>query len=261
VLEIEQAVLPARRAPLEQPGSNAGREPGRPPAFPAPAGRFERAADLPQPVTDRVIAITVIADDSVSGQGAVACLDALPDMRVVSAQSRGEAEVAVILVRWITDEALAWMEGFARECAGSDPRFVLVGDGVREYQLLRAVTHGVVSVIPRELADFDRIAHAIRGVQEDQAELPSVAVGWLIKQIRAVRQKVLEPNGLTPTGLETREVEVLRLLADGLDTAEIAERLKYSERTVKNIIHGVLTRLKLRNRVHAVSFALRSGAI
>jgi DNA-binding NarL/FixJ family response regulator len=45
-----------------------------------------------------------------------------------------------------------------------------------------------------------------------------------------------------------------------LGTPEIAVELCYSERTVKNIIHGVLTRLRLRNRTQAVAYAVRSGA-
>jgi DNA-binding NarL/FixJ family response regulator len=51
------------------------------------------------------------------------------------------------------------------------------------------------------------------------------------------------------------------LLAEGRDTAEIASRLCYSERTVKGVIHGLTTRLQLRNRSHAVAFALRNELI
>jgi len=54
---------------------------------------------------------------------------------------------------------------------------------------------------------------------------------------------------------------VLRLIADGCDTSEIANRLAYSERTVKNVLHDVTTRLQLRNRSHAVAYALRQGLI
>jgi DNA-binding NarL/FixJ family response regulator len=54
---------------------------------------------------------------------------------------------------------------------------------------------------------------------------------------------------------------VLRLVADGLDTTEIARRMAYSERTVKNVIHDVTTRLNLRNRSHAVAYAVREGLI
>ena len=58
-----------------------------------------------------------------------------------------------------------------------------------------------------------------------------------------------------------REMDVIRLLADGLGTAEIARHLNYSERTVKSIVHGVITRLKLRNRSHAVAFAIRNDLL
>jgi DNA-binding NarL/FixJ family response regulator len=51
------------------------------------------------------------------------------------------------------------------------------------------------------------------------------------------------------------------MVADGMDTADIARELCYSERTVKNIVHGVTTRLQLRNRSHAVAYVLREGLI
>lgn len=58
-----------------------------------------------------------------------------------------------------------------------------------------------------------------------------------------------------------REIKVLKLLADGHDTAEVGRGLYLSERTVKNIIHDVTSRLNLRNRTHAVAYALRQGLI
>ncbi|MGO4426651.1 response regulator transcription factor, partial [Streptomyces sp. MCAF7] len=47
----------------------------------------------------------------------------------------------------------------------------------------------------------------------------------------------------------------------GYDTADIAMKLSYSERTIKNVLHAVMTRLNLRNRSHAVAYALRQGLI
>ena len=91
--------------------------------------------------------------------------------------------------------------------------------------------------------------------------MPEEAVGWLVGRLRTIHRDVLEPRGLTGAGLEVREVGVIRLLAEGLDTAEIAKRMNYSERTVKSIIHGVLTQRQLRNRAHAVAFALRAGVV
>ena len=78
-------------------------------------------------------------------------------------------------------------------------------------------------------------------------------------QMSRLQRDVLAPRGIGPAGLTERERDVLRLLADGLDTAEIAGQLAYSERTIKNIIHDLTTRLNLRNRSHAVAYAVKSA--
>ena len=72
---------------------------------------------------------------------------------------------------------------------------------------------------------------------------------------------MLAPRGLRFSGLSDREVDVLRLVAEGYDTGEIARRLAFSERTIKSVLHDVTTRLQLRNRAHAVAFAVREGFI
>jgi DNA-binding NarL/FixJ family response regulator len=76
-----------------------------------------------------------------------------------------------------------------------------------------------------------------------------------------VQRQFLAPRGMSFTGLSAREADILRLVADGLDTNEIATSLSYSERTVKNVLHDVTSRLQLRNRSHAVAYALRQGMI
>ena len=83
----------------------------------------------------------------------------------------------------------------------------------------------------------------------------------LLDQVGRLQRQVLDPRGLAFTGLAPREVDVLRLIAEGSDTAEIARTLAFSERTVKNILHDVTTRLQLRNRSHAVAYAMRQGFI
>jgi len=56
-------------------------------------------------------------------------------------------------------------------------------------------------------------------------------------------------------------VNVLRLLADGRSTSDIAVDLAYSESTIKNIIHDLVHQLGARNRAHAVAMAIRAGVI
>jgi DNA-binding NarL/FixJ family response regulator len=74
-------------------------------------------------------------------------------------------------------------------------------------------------------------------------------------------ERLARPDAAGPAGLTAREREVLRLLAEGEDTRDIAGMLCFSERTVKNIVHDVLMKLNCRNRAHAVAMATRQGVI
>jgi DNA-binding NarL/FixJ family response regulator len=66
---------------------------------------------------------------------------------------------------------------------------------------------------------------------------------------------------LTERRLGSRETEVLRLVADGYDTTDIAEQLAYSESTIKGVLAKIMTRLEARNRCHAVAIVVREGLI
>jgi DNA-binding NarL/FixJ family response regulator len=81
----------------------------------------------------------------------------------------------------------------------------------------------------------------------------------LLTQERKTRQGA--PVARRKRGLSQREVAVVRLMAEGCDTNEIARRMRYADHTVKNIIYSLTHRLGLRNRSHAVAYALRAGII
>lgn len=68
-------------------------------------------------------------------------------------------------------------------------------------------------------------------------------------------------RNLAAAALSSRERDVLQLLADGLSTREVARRLNYSERTIKNVLQHLTVRLDLRNRTQAVAVAVRNGWI
>ena len=207
------------------------------------------------------VTVAVLASDPVTGQGAAAYLGGCREVKVLAAHRRSAAEVILLLVGRITGETLDWMQRTADASTAENARFVLVGDGLRQEHLLRAVSHGMVSVVPRQEADFDRILRAVCALRDGRPQPPDFALSRIVDQVRKIQQEILEPRQLTWAGLESREVDVLRLLGAGRDTAEIARELSYSERTVKNIIHGVLTRMNLRNRTHAVAYALRNGVL
>jgi DNA-binding NarL/FixJ family response regulator len=138
---------------------------------------------------------------------------------------------------------------------------VLVTGPVAGDELAALVEHDVVAVLHRREITAERLAACVLAAAAGHGWLPPHLVGALLKHVKQVRSEVLAPLGVNPLGLTTREVEVLRLIADGLDTAEIAARLCYSERTVKNVLYALTDRLKLRNRAHAVACAVRAGVI
>ncbi|MER5779975.1 response regulator transcription factor [Streptomyces sp. NPDC002039] len=207
------------------------------------------------------ISIAVLADDPITGEGAAWSLCRHQGLKILPQEDHREADVVLVLTADVTEETMALMESVAARSTNPAMGIVLVTGRIDEAHLLRAVHHGLRGVLWRQDSTFDKVVEAVRGVAEGAAALPAPVQGQLVDHIKAVRRDVLAPLGLTASGLEAREVDVLRLLADGFDTTEIARKLNYSERTIKNIVSVMMNRLGLRNRTHAVAFALRTGTL
>jgi DNA-binding CsgD family transcriptional regulator len=69
------------------------------------------------------------------------------------------------------------------------------------------------------------------------------------------------PDGAGPSPLDSRDLRLVELMADGCCTREIAERMNYSERTIKKLITALEDRLEARSRPHIVAQAIRRGLI
>src|SRR5664279_1822142 len=197
------------------------------------------------------VATYVYASDPISQAGVISQLRQRPEIRVVDAEHLGEAVVAVVVADALTDEVLRVLRALQR---GSIPRTVLVARVIDDATLVAAAEVGVGGLLRRGDATPDTLVRALVRVAAGEGEVPPDLLGRLQGQ-------VLSPRGLAFSGLSQRETEVLKLVASGHDTAEIAGRLCYSQRTVKNILHDVTTRLQLRNRSHAVAYAVREGLI
>ncbi|MFD9595850.1 LuxR family transcriptional regulator [Kitasatospora sp. NPDC059973] len=209
----------------------------------------------------RTTTIAVLASDPITGEGAALGLRRHPGLRLLAPEEFPSADVALVLTSAVTEETMTRLEDFADRSENPALGIVLVTEGIREHQVLRAVELGLRGVLWRQQCDFEQILEVVRWVAVGGTDLPPTVQGWLVDGFRSVQRDVLGPRGLTAAGLETREVAVLRLLADGLDTADISRELSYSERTIKNIVSGMMTRLGFRNRTHAVVHAIRSGVL
>jgi DNA-binding NarL/FixJ family response regulator len=138
---------------------------------------------------------------------------------------------------------------------------VAVVDLVDDTGLLIAAECGVSGLVRRAEATSYRLVQVITSVHEGAGVVPPDMLGRLLNQVSRLKDNVLAPRGINFSGLTDREVDVLRLVASGLDTQEIAQELSYSERTVKNTLHDITSRFHLRNRSHAVAYAMREGLI
>jgi DNA-binding NarL/FixJ family response regulator len=204
------------------------------------------------------IRVAVHAMDPLSQAGLAALLTFRGEFTVLRPAQRAGADVLVVAAERLSTDVVAALRRAAGEAAG--PVVLLVQEiGVDE--LLTAVECRVVAILPRVAVTAERLAHSVRAAAAGGGVMPPNLIGELLKHVERMQRDVLTPSGLNTSGLSPREIDVLRLMADGFDTNEIAGRLCYSERTVKNVIYGVTHRLKLRNRSHAVAYALRAGMI
>lgn len=203
------------------------------------------------------VRVAVLGSDAITHAGLVSCLNSRAEVLVVPNRSLVEVDVVVLAAERLTDGVTAL------RALGTDweRSAVLVIDQLDPAGLLAAVECGVAAVIPRSAATEDHLIRIIQVAATGGGVLPPELIGELLREIARLQREVLAPRGISASGLTPRELEVVRLLAEGLDTADIAEKLAYSERTVKNVIYGMTNRLKLRNRPHVVAYAMRAGVI
>ncbi|MFG2949475.1 helix-turn-helix transcriptional regulator [Streptomyces adustus] len=209
--------------------------------------------------TPASISVAVRAADPVSLQGAEILLGRSQGTTLLPVDRSAHADVVLVLANEVTEETLSWMEEASVLSANPGMRIVLVADRISRPRLARAVRHGLVSVLPRKQTGFPEILQAVLMSRAGGAQMPRELLRCLVEELRTLLRDPTAP--ILPGGFEGREVDVLRLLAEGLDTTEIAAKLNYSERTIKNIIFAVTRRLNLRNRTHAVAYAMRVGAL
>jgi len=204
------------------------------------------------------IPVVVSAADPLSRAGIISQLRRAQGFSVATEDEPPGDAVALVVADDLDAEVLAQMRGLRGRGVR---RIVLLISRVDDRALLAAAEAGVTGVVRRNDATPGNLSAAIRSAAAGEGTLPPDLLGRLLRQVGQLQRQVLSPRGLTFSGLTEREAAVLRLLADGFDTAEVGRRLFYSERTVKNIIHDVTSRLELRNRSHAVAYAIREGLI
>jgi DNA-binding NarL/FixJ family response regulator len=211
----------------------------------------------------------LIADDQVLVRtGLVTIVDAQPDLEV--AGECGDGQTAVDLAGRLRPDVVV-MDVRMPVLDGIEATRLLAGAGVPQpVKVLVVTTFNLDEYVYRALragasgfllkdAPPAQLLHGIRTVATGAALLdPEVTrklVGAYATRIRP------EDDSRPDVPLTPRELEVLRLIADGLSNGEIAGTLVISQETVKTYVSRILTKLGLRDRVQAVVYAYRHGLV
>jgi DNA-binding NarL/FixJ family response regulator len=213
-----------------------------------PTGR-RGARALPQ------VGVRVIGTDPLSREGVIRFLQEGADVVVVDEDDTVAAHVAVVVVDRLTDDTISALRAIRKEVG---PRIVLLVGDLDTDRIHEAMEVGAVGIMRRVEVTQGSLGRLIRSVFEGEAVVPPDLLTALLGR-HPLADTVFHRSGRL--GVSAREQRVLRLLADGADTREIAHRLCYSERTVKTVIQDIANRFGLRNRAHAVAYAIRQGLI
>jgi DNA-binding NarL/FixJ family response regulator len=215
--------------------------------------------------------VFIYAADPLSAAGAKAQLLGEPTIELVGPVDLGRARVALVVAEAADESVAKVARAIQRDGV---PNVVLVAAHFDESGVVMAVAAGVSGFLRRTEATSARLVQLIRQADRAGCELPE----GLLRRAASVqvhnlpsRPDVIElseparERGTVATvadpRLSGREVEVLRLVADGYDTADVADQLAYSESTIKGVLAKLMTRLEARNRCHAVAIVLRQGLI
>jgi len=208
--------------------------------------------------------VLLVDDHQVVRQGVRAFLEVQPDMLVVGEAESGEAAVKmasefapdVILM----DLLMPGMDGVeaTRRIKHISPRtqIIILTSYHDDEHIFPAIKAGALSYVLKSIGPAE-LSEVVRKAAVGEAVLNSQVAARLVQEFRGAGQEA--PNPFVE--LTDREMEVLRLIAEGQRNADIAHELVISEKTVKNHVSNILSKLHLADRTQAAVYAWREGIV
>lgn len=210
------------------------------------------------------IRILIADDHAVVRQGLSQICNAEPDMQVVGQAADGQ-EVCRLVAHVKPDVVVMDINMPLLDGVQATRRLMseITGVGViiltmhrQDQYVFEAIKAGARAYLLKD-ADSDELLQAIRTVAAGEAVLNSTIALKMIEEFRRQQHDPVGADGITQ--LTERELDILRLVAQGLDNNEISDRLSLSEKTVRNRMTVIFEKLHVNNRVQAALYALRRG--
>lgn len=210
------------------------------------------------------ISVLIVDDHKVVRRGIRAFLETQPDIIVVDEAESGEEAIRsaidyapdVVLM----DLVMPGLDGVetTRRLKQVSPRtqVIILTSYHQDEHIFPAIRAGALSYMLKDV-EPEELANAIRKAADQEAVLHPRVAARVVQELHGARQD--NPNPFTE--LSDRELDVLRLVADGLSNADIAERLVISEKTVKSHVSNILSKLHLADRTQAAVYAWREGVV
>ena len=138
-------------------------------------------------------------------------------------------------------------------------RVVVLTISDQDADVLDAILAGACGYLMKD-ASIDELMAGIRAASIGESLISSHIAGKVLQRVRATSSQPDIAETIR-TELSEREIEVLKLIANGKDNAMIAAELHISPKTVKNHISNILMKLQIENRIQAAVYAVRSGIV
>ena len=214
------------------------------------------------PTGTEPVRVLVVDDQELFRRGLIMLLSGDTDIEVVGEASDGitatelavktAPDVILLDVRMPRRTGVEACRGIKEAVPSAKIIMLTVSD--EEADLYESVKNGASGYLLKD-SSIEEVAQAIRVVNEGQSLIsPSMAVK-LIDEFKQMSKPEREQG--PALRLTERELEVLRLVAKGLNNREVAKELFISENTVKNHVRNILEKLQLHSRMEAVMYAMR----
>jgi two-component system, NarL family, response regulator LiaR len=211
------------------------------------------------------IRVLVVDDHDLFRTGLVTLLSSQPDVEVVAQASGGR--MALHMTDYLRPDVVL-MDLRLPDLHGSevtseivsrhpDTRVVVLTGVFDNAAVLAAMEAGACGFLAKD-TPIDGVVDAVRAAAHGAAWLSPQAAEVVLGSVRHRARHAVADLGLMEQ-LSVRELDVLRLLARGLDNGEIAQELGISQRTAKNHVSKILSKLGLPSRVQAAIYAVRGG--